>query len=108
MIKPLLCYPEACNFITRSPIGSICREHRIENYDTMHRSKCAATYRAQLMSNRCGDNTVSLPGIANILVLQRHNKFSSCRNTHLLTFRSYMFSYLAGSFSDLMELDDRI
>ena len=36
----------------------------MKNYDTTNHSNGAATYRTQLMLNRCGDNTVSLPGIA--------------------------------------------
>ena len=43
-----------------SKIGSICREQRMKNDDTTHRSKCAATCRVQLMLNLSCDNTVSL------------------------------------------------
>ena len=59
----------------------------MKNYDTKHGSKCAATYRAQLMLNRCGDNRYrfATENRRNILVL-RHNKLTSCRNTHVLTF----------------------
>ena len=37
----------------------------MKNDDTMHRSKCAATYRVQLMLNLSGDNTLSLYYIGN-------------------------------------------
>ena len=38
-----------------------CSPYRI------YKNKIAATYRAELMLIRCGDNTVSLPGIGNVL-----------------------------------------
>ena len=85
----------------------------MKNYDTTHRGKCAAPYRAQLMLNHCGDNTVSLPGSTLPGIAEtRQNKFTFCRNTHLLTFSGiylwYICSYLDGRFSDLMEIDDLI
>ena len=89
----------------------------MNNDDTTHCSKCAATYRAQFMLNRCGDNTVSLPGstipgIAEKFYGSSHYEFTSCRNTHLLTFSGiylwYICCYLDGRFSDLMEIDDLI
>ena len=60
----------------------------MKNDDTTHRSKCAATFRVQLMLNLSGDNTVSLYSESRGNLLQSPNKFTYCRN--LMFFPAYM------------------
>ena len=76
----------------------------MKNYDTTHRGKCAAPYRAQLMLNHCGNNTVSLLGSTETF-------YSVKINLHFAVIPSgiylwYICSYIDGRFSDLMEIDD--
>ena len=50
----------------------------MKNYGTTHRSKCAATCRVQLILNHYGENTISLPGIAEIFfIINLHTDFPS-------------------------------